>query len=109
MLFDVDNGADIERSEIDDLYTLGITILFSVRENEEDAQIAADKLASVIHAAFKARFYDEVKKDWSLIEVEYCDVISENLLSYWAFSKLKPWRLEQISLAADPQIIPPNI
>jgi hypothetical protein len=108
VLFDLDKGADIERTEIDDPYTLGITILFSIRENEADAESAANELAAAIHTAFKKKFYDEEKKDWSLIEIDYCDAISENALSYRSFSQLKPWRLEQISLAAVPQIVPPN-
>ena len=42
-------------------------------------------------------------KAWKHIELRSCEPISESVLSYLEFKQLKRWRLEHISLAADPQ------
>jgi hypothetical protein len=40
---------------------------------------------------------------WQHIELRSCELVSESVLTYQMFKQLKKWRLEHISLAADPQ------
>ena len=40
---------------------------------------------------------------WQHIELRSCDSVSESVLTYQQFKQLKRWRLEHISLAAEPQ------
>ena len=40
---------------------------------------------------------------WLHIELRSCDPVSESVLTYQQFKQLKRWRLEHISLGAEPQ------
>lgn len=58
----------------------------------------------VFHAktAFKDKLFTSTQQ-WLHIELRFCEHIAESTLSYADFKRLKRWRLEHISLAADPQ------
>ena len=102
VFFDVDGGAEITRDGPTDTYTLDITILHSAEPDFDAAATAADTAAKEIEKAFKSKLFDPTKM-WRHIELRFCDPVSESVLSYQQFKQLKRWRLEHISLAAEPQ------
>jgi hypothetical protein len=102
VFFDVDEGAEVTRGSPDDTYTLDITILHSSAPDFEAAEKAADTAAKAIEKAFKDKLFDPSKR-WQHIELRSCDSVSESVLTYQQFKQLKRWRLEHISLAAEPQ------
>ncbi|WP_459199277.1 hypothetical protein ACQVRX_01620 [Ralstonia pseudosolanacearum] len=102
VFFDVDEGEEVARKGPDDTYTLDITILHAADPDFDAAEKAAQAAAKAIEKAFKEKLFDPAKK-WQHIELRSCEAISESVLSYQLFKQLKRWRLEHISLAADPQ------
>lgn len=103
VLFDVDEGQDRVRTDPGEAYVLDITLLHSVEADSEQAEAAAHTAKEAIQAAFKDKLFDKQSGKWKDIELRYCDVLSEEALTYRQFSLMKPWRLEYISLGADPQ------
>ncbi len=102
VFFDVDDGAEVTRDGPDDTYTLDITILHSADPNFDAAERAAKAAVKDIEKAFKDKLFDPTKT-WQHIELRSCDPVSESVLTYQQFKQLKRWRLEHISLAAEPQ------
>jgi hypothetical protein len=102
VFFDVDEGAEVTRDGPDDTYTLDITILHLADPGFDAAEKAAETVAKAIEKAFKDKLFDPTKT-WQHIELRFCDPVSESVLTYQQFKQLKRWRLEHISLAADPQ------
>ena len=102
VFFDVDEGAEVTRDGPDDIYTLDITILHSADHDFDAAEKAADTAAKAIEKAFKDKLFDPTKT-WKHIELRSCDPVSESVLTYQQFKQLKRWRLEHISLGAEPQ------
>lgn len=102
VFFDVDEGAEVTRDGPNDTYTLDITILHSADPDFDAAEKAADTAAKEIEKAFKGKLFDPTKT-WQHIELRSCDPVSESVLTYQQFKQLKRWRLEHISLAAEPQ------
>jgi hypothetical protein len=102
VFFDVDEGSEVTRDGPDDTYTLDITILHSADPDFDAAETAADSAAKAIKKAFKDKLFDPTKT-WQHIELRSCDPVSESVLTYQQFKQLKRWRLEHISLAAEPQ------
>lgn len=102
IFFDVDEGDEITREGPDDTYALDITILHSADPDFEAAEKGAETAAKAIEKAFKDKLFDP-SKTWQHIELRSCDPVSESVLTYQQFKQLKRWRLEHISLAAEPQ------
>lgn len=102
VFFDVDEGAEITRNGPDDTYTLDITILHAADPDFQAAEMAAQTAADAIEKAFKDKLFDPTNT-WKQIELRSCEPVSESVLTYQQFKQLKRWRLEHISLAADPQ------
>jgi hypothetical protein len=102
VFFDVDEGAEVTHDGPNDTYTLDITILHSADHDFNAAEKAADAAAKAIEKAFKEKLFDPTKA-WQHIELRSCDPVSESVLTYQQFKQLKRWRLEHISLAAEPQ------
>ena len=102
VFFDVDGGADIPRNGPDDFYRLGIYLMYDTSQNEPDAEAAARSAADQIEKAFESALQGE-DKSWSNIRLEYCDVMSDQAMSYGNSLMFKQWRLEHISLDDDPQ------
>ncbi|MET3497322.1 hypothetical protein [Variovorax boronicumulans] len=101
VFFDVDEGAELTREGADDTYTLDITILHSADPDFEAAEKAAEAAAKAIEKAFRDKLFDPTKK-WQHIELRSCELVSESVLTYQQFKQLKRWRLEHISLGAEP-------
>ncbi len=102
VFFDVDEGEEVTRKGPDDTYKLDITILHQAEPDFDAAENAAKTAADAIERAFREKLFDPTKK-WQQIELRFCEPISETVLNYQMFKQLKCWRLEHISLAADPQ------
>lgn len=99
IFFDLAN----EEAATNETYLLGITIMYQTDDDPERAREAANSLKEKIENAFKAKLYNDTDDAWQDIELEYVDIISDEALSYRMSQILKPWRLEYISLGADPQ------
>ncbi|WP_208640115.1 hypothetical protein [Massilia violaceinigra] len=102
VFFDVDEGEDLKREGPDDTYVLDITILHAADPDFMKAEAAAMKAAQNIESAFNEKLFIPTKM-WQQIELRSCEAISESVLSYQTFKQLKRWRLEHMSLAAEPQ------
>jgi len=102
LFFDVDEGVELTRDGPGDTYTLDITILHAVEPDFAAAESAAETAAKAIEKAFKEKLFDPTKS-WQQIELRSCEPVSESVLTYHQFKQLKRWRLEHISLAAEPQ------
>ncbi len=102
VFFDVDEGVEVTRDGPDDTYTLDIIILHSADSDFDVAEKAADTATKAIKKAFKEKLFNPTKT-WQYIELRSCDPVSESVLTYQQFKQLKRWRLDHISLAAEPQ------
>lgn len=102
VFFDVDGGEDLQHNGPEDFYRLGIYLLYDISQNESDAEAAARSAADHIENAFENAFQSE-DKSWNNIRLEYCDVMSDQAMSYGNSLLFKQWRLEHISLDDDPQ------
>ena len=102
VFFDVDEGTEITRDGPADTYTLDITILHVAEPDFDAAEKVAETAARAIEKAFKEKLFGPTKT-WQHIELRFCDPVSESVLTYQQFKQLKRWRLDHISLAAEPQ------
>ncbi len=102
VFFDVDGNVEVTRDGPDDTYTLDITILHQSDPDFDVAEKAALEVAEAIERAFNDKLFAPTKK-WQHIELRSCEALSESVLTYQVFKQLKRWRLDHISLAADPQ------
>nr|WP_202424013.1 hypothetical protein [Duganella lactea] len=102
VFFDVDGGVEVTRDGPDDTYTLDITILHRADMDFDAAEKAATEAAKAIEKAFTDKLFGPTKK-WQHIELRSCEPLSESVLTYQVFKQLKRWRLDHMSLAADPQ------
>jgi hypothetical protein len=102
VFFDVDGGQEIVHADADDTYQLDIIILYPAEPTPEKSQKAAEVVRQKINDAFEMALYKPYGK-WQYIELRYCDVVSEEVLTYKQFKQLKRWRLDHMSLIAIPQ------
>ncbi len=86
---------------IDAVYKRRAVKHFDDKHSLTEAEAAACKAKKAIQTAFENKLFDKHSGEWKNIELRYCDVISEEALTYRQFSLMKPWRLEHISLGAD--------
>lgn len=102
VFFDVDGNVEVTRDGPDDTYTLDITILHQAEPDFDAAEKAATEAVKAIEKAFTDKLFAPTKT-WQHIELRSCEPLSESVLTYQVFKQLKRWRLDHISLAADPQ------
>ena len=102
IFFDVDGGEEVARIGPDETYTLDIIILYTADHDATAAEAAALNAAGAIKKAFNDFLFVPTNK-WQHIELHSCDAVAETVLSYQIFRQLKRWRLDHVSLAADPQ------
>lgn len=103
IFFDVDDGREIAHTTSDEVYVLDITLLHEVEPDRDAAVEAAEKAKAAIEDAFKAKLVHEQSGVWQKIELRYIDVVSEESLTYRQSKLFRKWRLDHISLGADPQ------
>lgn len=101
LLFDLDEGKDIERASPDDLYHLGIVVLYDSLQDEPTAASAATKAAEELEALFEQAFH-ATPSDWKNICLDYCDPMSDSAMTVAQREVFKQWRLEHMSLQDDP-------
>lgn len=100
LLFDLDEGKDIERQLPNDVYQLGINVLYDSTKDEQTASAVAVAAAYALDEIFKNAFYLE-QGGWQNICLLYCDPISDNAITVAQREMLKQWRLEHMSLQED--------
>lgn len=101
VLFDVDEGKEIEHDGSDDPYMLDIMILHRADPDFDKAEAAAKDAAKKIKEAFEAKFLSN--HQWCGIELRFCEPISESVATYQMVRQYKKWNLDSLSLAAAPQ------
>lgn len=100
LLFDLDEGKDIERKASDDVYQLGIVVLYDSTKNEQTAAAFAETASNEIEKLFTNASYSD-QAGWQNIHLLYCDSISDNSITVAQREMLKQWRLEHMSLKED--------
>ncbi|MDN5936343.1 MAG: hypothetical protein L0H75_09250 [Nitrosospira sp.] len=101
LLFDLDEGKDIEREDPEDLYQLGIVVLYDSLRDESAAAVVAAKAAEELEKLFEAAFHS-ADAGWQNICLQYCDPVSDSAITVAQREVLKRWRLEHMSLQDDP-------
>lgn len=101
LLFDLDEGKDIERDGPEDVYQLGIVVLYDSLRDEPAAAQAAAKTAEELEELFEAAFNSQ-DSGWESICLIYCDPVSDSVITVAQREMLKQWRLEHMSLQEDP-------
>lgn len=102
VFFDVDEGRE-EKKKPGDVFTLDIYLLHADEPDFFAAEDAAKKAQDAIDRAFKTKLFDKESGVWQNIELRTIEVISENALTYQQSKMLKKWRLDHLSLRAEPQ------
>lgn len=101
LLFELDEGEIRERDGPEDLYRLGITVLYASVPDEPKAYAAASSAAEALEQIF-ARAFERQGGVREYVDLRYCDSISDAALTVHQREQLTEWRLEYLSLAADP-------
>ena len=92
LYFDLDKGEELERGPADP-YRLGIVVLHIGNGEDEAAYVAAERVATAIE-----KIFDQI----SDVTLEYCNPVSDSVLTIAQATSLKEWRMEHLSLRADP-------
>ena len=103
VFFDVDEGQEIARTGPGDVYVLDIYLLHVTSPDFNAAEASANQAKADIENGFRSKLLDGQSGNWKSIELRYVEVISEEALTYLQSKLLKKWRLDHISLGADPQ------
>lgn len=100
IFFDVDEGAAIERVEASDTYNLNAILLY---DTDNDPSVAEGKAVEASDAIKKA-FVEKCCKGsvWVNIELQSCEVMSDQAISFRQSLSLKEWRAEHVSLKGKP-------
>lgn len=101
LLFDLDEGEIRERIAPADIYRLGITVLYVSAQDEPKAFGVARTAAEALERIF-ARAFEREGGGREYIDLCYCDPVSDAALTVQQREQLIEWRLEYLSLAADP-------
>jgi hypothetical protein len=96
----MDEGAEIERAP-EETYDLSITIVFNTGADPVVAEAVAQEAADKISAAFKKRCF--ISGVWQNIELQSCEIMSDEAITLRQSMLAKIWRLDDISLKSDPQ------
>lgn len=101
LLFDLDEGKDVERKTPEDLYQLGIIVLYDSLRDEPTAAATAAKVSEELEELFEVAFHSP-QAGWQNICLQYCDPVSDSAITVAQREMLKQWRLEHMSLQEDP-------
>lgn len=97
LLFDLDEGADVERVTQNDAYQLGVVVLYNSLRDEPAAAAVASNAAEELERLF-AESFESSTGEWQGICLTYCDSMSDNAITVAQSEMLKEWRLEHMSL-----------
>ena len=97
LLFNIDKGENVERKTPNDLYCLGIVVLYESLRDEPTAFAAANVVAKALEEIFEVAFKSPTGA-WENIELEFCDPMSDTAMTVAMIETLKEWRLEYLSL-----------
>lgn len=97
LLFDLDEGADVERVALNDTYQLGVVVLYNSLRDEPAAAAVASNAAEELERLF-AEGFETQTGEWQGICLTYCDPMSDNAITVAQAEMLKEWRLEHMSL-----------
>lgn len=97
LLFDLDEGADVERVALNDTYQLGVVVLYNSLRDEPAAAAVASNAAEELERLF-AEAFETQTGEWQGICLTYCDPMSDNAITVAQAEMLKEWRLEHMSL-----------
>jgi hypothetical protein len=100
VLFDLDDEKLAQSACSEEPYSLGIYLVHTSDPNPSESLKAAEATKAKIEKAFQDRYMQAGQ--WTGIELAYCDVISDNALTYLQYLQLAEWRLEGLSLRSDP-------
>lgn len=98
LLFDLDEGADVERVALNDTYQLGVVVLYNSLRDEPAAAAVASNAAEELERLFAEAFETQTGQ-WQGICLTYCDPMSDNAITVAQAEMLKEWRLEHMSRA----------
>jgi hypothetical protein len=96
--FLLDDGEERDRQGADDLYELGIYLLYDHTQDPEASQVAEDA-AEKISDAFEGEFLSAGA--WKNIRLLFCEAISDAAMTVAQERELKEWRLDHLSLESD--------
>ncbi len=97
LLFDLDEGADVEQVAPTDTYQLGVVVLYNSLRDEPAAAAVASNAAEELERLF-AEAFESQTGEWQGICLTYCDPMSDNAITVAQSEMLKEWRLEHMSL-----------
>jgi len=100
IFFDVDAGQEIERSGESDPYELIVTLLYDTDVDPDVAEAQAEQARAAIEALFASKCREGWV--WKNIELQSCEVMADQALSFRNAQSFKEWRTEHISLKASP-------
>ena len=100
VLFDVDEGRDIERQDPDDTYSLTVHLVYRVSDDPTAAETEAAKATNDIRDAISKAFFVDGK--WTNIELVECSSFSEDAYSVYFARVMREWRFDYLSLDVDP-------
>lgn len=106
VFFDVDDGEEHTRVDADDVYVLDIMLMHAEEPDFAAAEALAEKAADAISNVFNEILFAPTQS-WKLIELRSCNCASESVITYSQYKMMKRWRLDHVSLGAEPQIAPP--
>jgi len=94
--FDLDDAT--ERTDPTDPYALGISLVYAeaVPDSEKKAEEAKNKLEEIFGKRCK------VNSAWKWIELQYCDIYSDEAFTLRAMNRFQRWRFEHRSLSGEP-------
>jgi hypothetical protein len=105
VFFDVDEGAENSRQGEEDVYSLGVELLYSTEEDPNRALASAERAAEEIRVLFRSRCFVE-SPGWRWIELIACEPISDQAMTYAMSLQLKRWNVDYLSLRAEPPAEP---
>ncbi len=103
LFFSVDSDEEMTHSGKKNTFILDITLLYIEDDSLIEGEKIANALAQSLTSVFRKKLFDPEKNQWQDIELRSCEAVSEAALSYQDFKIMKRWRLDYISLGADPQ------
>ena len=102
VFFDIDEGAQVAHCGIDDVYVLDVILLYASETDGGKAESAAKTAKEQIEKAFRTKLFDESSGKWKWIELRNVDAYSDAVFSYRDSTLLNRWRLDYVSLGAEP-------